>query len=68
MSAKSIFMFLLVAGVVVWFAMKDNHTPPAKVESLTASQQKQMDKAAHVGKDLQDSLDKRMQSVPSEQQ
>jgi hypothetical protein len=65
MSAKSIFIFLLVAGAVVWFAMKDNHEQPAKVESITAGQQRQMQKAANTGKELQESLDKRMQSAPS---
>ena len=39
---------------------------PKKVESLTAGQQKQMEKASNMGKDLQESLDQRMQASPAE--
>ncbi|MBK8287416.1 MAG: hypothetical protein KAY78_00195 [Pseudomonadales bacterium] len=66
MSAKSIFLFLVVVGAVVWFVTKDTHEPPKKVESLTAGQQKQMEKASNMGKDLQESLDQRMQASPAE--
>lgn len=64
MNAKSLVIFLIVAGAVVWFVTKDEK-PPAKVESLTAGQQRQMEKASNLEKDLQKSLDQRMQSSPS---
>ena len=65
MNAKNIFLFLAVAVFVFWVVTKEN--APAKVESLTAGQQKQMEKAADMGKELQDNLDQRMQASPSEQ-
>ena len=68
MSAKSIFVFLLVVGAVVWFAMKDNHAPPAKAQTLiTPAQQKLMGKASNLDKEMQKSLDQRMNSDPSAQ-
>jgi hypothetical protein len=68
MNVKSLFIFLVVAGAVVWFATKDNHKPPAKPQTLiTESQQRQMDKASNLDKEMQKSLDKRMQSDSSAQ-
>lgn len=64
MNAKSLVIFLAIAGAVVWFVTKDEK-PPAKTESLTAGQQKQMEKASNVEQDLQKSLDQRMQSAPA---
>ena len=68
MSAKSIFVFLLVVGAIVWFAMKDNHAPPSKAQTLiTPAQQKLMGKASNLDKEMQKSLDQRMNSDPSAQ-
>lgn len=64
MNTKGIFLFLAMAALVVWTVTKDD--APAKTDSLTAGQQHQMDKAAAMGKTLQDDLDQRMQSSPSE--
>lgn len=60
MSIKSLLVFCLVVGAVVWVVMKDE-TPQPKPASITATQQQQMQKAANVGNDLQQSLDQRMQ-------
>ena len=68
MSAKSVFMFLLVAGAVVWFGMKEDHNPSAKAQTLiTPSQEKLMGKASNLNKEMQKSLDQRMQSDQSAQ-
>ncbi|HNN87724.1 MAG TPA: hypothetical protein PKK14_09460 [Pseudomonadales bacterium] len=65
MSIKSLVVFLLVVGGVIWFVQKQAHEQPAKPVNLLESQQKQMQKASNVGKQMQDDLDKRMQSVPT---
>ncbi|HSC75678.1 MAG TPA: hypothetical protein VLB90_05525 [Pseudomonadales bacterium] len=66
MNAKSLVIFLVVAGAVVWFATKDDHKPPAKPQTLiTPAQQRTMDKASNLGKEMQKSLDQRMKFDPS---
>lgn len=62
MSAKSLFLFLAAAAAVLWFVLKDDKHPAEKPVSLTAGHQQQMQKAADLGKDMQKSLDERMQS------
>jgi len=64
-SIKSIVIFLLIVGGVVWFMQKQTQEPPIKPVNLLEGQQKQMQKASNLGKQMQDDLDKRMQSVPS---
>ncbi|MCC7516652.1 MAG: hypothetical protein IT470_04850 [Pseudomonadales bacterium] len=44
---------------------ESSKAPPAKPASLVEGQQKQMQKAANVGKEMQKDLDQRMQSVPA---
>jgi hypothetical protein len=61
MNLKSLFVFALVVGAVVWIVLKDDVAPKPKPTSLTATQQQQMQKAAKVGDEMQESLDKRMQ-------
>jgi hypothetical protein len=65
MSIKSIVIFLLILGGVVWYLGKTTQeSPPAKPASLVAGQQKQMEKAANLGKQMQSDLDQRMKSNP----
>lgn len=66
MSVKSILLFLAIVGGVIWFMGRESSkAPPAKPASLVEGQQKQMQKAANVGKEMQKDLDQRMQSVPA---
>lgn len=65
MSVKSLVIFLLIVGGVIWFVQKQAHEQPAKPVNLLESQQKQMQKASNLGKQMQDDLDKRMQSAPA---
>ena len=65
MSFKNLLLFLVVAGAVVWFVAKDEDLAPQKSpESLTAGQQRQMQKAKSLGADMQKQLDQRMRSSP----
>lgn len=66
MSAKSLFAFLLLAAAVVWW-VAGRDVAPRQPESLTAEQQRQMQKAAGLEKDMQQQLDERMRAAPSEQ-
>ena len=66
MTFKSLVVFLLIAGGVIWFCSREaSQQPHAKPVSLVAGQQKQMEKAANLGKQMQSDLDQRMKSVPS---
>ena len=67
MSIKSLLLFLLIAGAIAWmFVGQKTAEQPADTRSLTAPQQRQMQKAANLEKDLQQQLDQRMQASPSE--
>lgn len=65
MSIKSIVIFLLIISGVVWYVQKQAHEQPAKPVNLLETQQKQMQKASNLGKQMQDDLGKRMQSAPN---
>ncbi len=61
MNAKSLLIFLAVAGAVVWYVTKDASAPAPPPESLTAPQQRQMEKAKDIGKEMQQAADQRLQ-------
>lgn len=65
MSIKSIVIFLVIIGGVIWFVQKQSHEQPSKPVNLLEGQQKQMQKASNLGKQMQSDLDQRMQSVPA---
>lgn len=62
MNPKSLLLFLVVAGAVVWFSMNHDKKPDNKPQLINDSQQRQIDKAKAVDKNLQDSFDQRMKS------
>lgn len=63
MNAKGLFLFIAIVGAIVWFSMKDDVKPARKPDNLMATQQKQMEKAQNLGKNMQESLDQRMQDT-----
>ncbi|MEZ5539074.1 MAG: hypothetical protein R3E63_03770 [Pseudomonadales bacterium] len=65
MSIKGIVIFLAIIGGVIWFVQKQSHEQLSKPVNLLEGQQKQMQKASNLGKQMQNDLDHRMQSVPS---
>lgn len=65
MSIKGIVIFLAIIGGVIWFVQKQSHEQLSKPVNLLEGQQKQMQKASNLGKQMQNDLDHRMHSVPS---
>ncbi len=64
MNLKRLILLALAIAIGFWLMQRNGHSPeqtPEKPINLMEGQQKQMQKARDVGKELQNSLEKRMQ-------
>ncbi len=62
MNAKSLMLFLAVAGVVVWFGLNGGDKEPVKPVNPIEPYQKQIDKSKAVERQMQQAADGRMDS------